>query len=503
MDSGDAVPQRKALQINLNEKIFGTFAEIGAGQEVVRHFFQTPGASGTIAKTISAYDMTFSDEIYGKSGRYVSKERLLGMLDHEYALLLQRLSTKRGHDTCFFAFADTVAARSLKGGSECHGWMGIRFRRNPQAPYSDIIIHVRMLDDSNKLQQEALGFVGVNLIHAAFFCPNAKKDLVPSLLEGLSSRRIEIDMIEVTGEAFPEVDNRLLSLQLVQLGLTNACMFGPSGKVLQPSEVLYKKAVLVERGSFKPVTRVHVDMYECARSIFLKDVGSQEAIALAELTLNNLKSTGEIDPADFLARVDTISSLGWTVMVSNYSEFYSLIGYLRRYTKQAIGLALGVNTLLEIFNEKHYSSLDGGLLESIGKLFSHSVKLYVYPMIQQAFDEYAKLFSPQFDPRAARGQELLTAKNLPVLPETKLLYSYLLERGLIVALENFNKDVLSVMSRDILRRIAEGDPSWETVVPPPAASLIKRRALLGFESRLKPAPTGLPTLEAGKTIEKE
>ena len=419
MNAADLAVEKKALEVNLDPKLFGTFAEIGAGQEVVRHFFQAGGAAGTIAKAMSAYDMTFSDEIYGKSGRYVSKERLTAMLSHEYSLLLQRLSAKRGHNTHFFVFADTVAAKSFQGSSECHGWMGVRFQDAPLAPFNDVVIHVRMLDRSNVRQQQALGFVGVNLLHAAMFCKDTIHEFVPALLHGLTNERIEIDMIEFSGPAFAQVDNRLMSLQLVRAGLTNAAMFAPCGKVLQPSEVLYKKSVLIERGSFRPITNIHMDMLESARTLFLADAVPEggEHIVLAELTINNLMSTGSIDMKDFLARVDMISALGLNVLISNYSEFHRLVSYLRRYTKQPVGLAMGVNTLLEIFNEKHYKTLEGGILESLGRTFCHCVKLYTYPMTKAAFEAYVKLFDSPHDAAALAATELVTADKLPIMPQ--------------------------------------------------------------------------------------
>lgn len=482
MSTAETTTNRKAFQINREKDIFGTFAEIGAGQEVVRHFFQAGGAAGTIAKTISAYDMTFSDEIYGRSGRYVSRERLVSMLDHEYSLLLQRLSSKRGHESRFFAFADTVAAMSFKGSSECHGWMGIRYQSIPLGPPNEIVIHVRMLDRSNVQQQEALGYVGVNLIYSAFFCQNPATEFVASLLENLTNERIEIDMIELSGPDFKNIDNRLLSLQLVQLGLSNAAMFAPCGKVLQPSEALYGKAVLIERGSFRPVTNVHVDMLEASRQTFISDTlpKGKDCVTLAELTLSNLMTTGSIDMEDFLARVDTICSLGLTVIISNYSQFYRLISYLRRYTKEPIGLAMGVNTLLEVFNEKHYENLEGGILESLGRLFRHRVQLFVYPMANKAFVEYVKLFNPPFDGSKVGEDSLITGDNLPVLSHLKMLHSYLIEQSAIVSLKNYNPNLLTIMSRDILKRIASKDPTWEEVVPKSAAELIKRRKLLHY-----------------------
>src|SRR5471030_1628358 len=383
---------RKALTINLADAQYGTFAEIGAGQEVARQFFQAGGASGTIAKTISAYDMTFSDAIYGKAPRYVSRERLALMLDREYKLLLERLAAQRGDHTTFFAFADTVATRNFKGTNESHGWMGVRFQTTPGGEPSDIVLHVRMWDKDAVLQQQALGIIGLNVIYGAFHYHADPRKFIESLLDNLTADRIEVDMLKFSGPAFTGVDNRLMSLYLVQHGLTNAVMFGQSGEVLQPSEVLYKKAILVERGSFRPVTHVNVDMLNCATAQFVQEplVKGKDVIVLMEITMNNLLAAGELDAHDFLSRVDLLGDIGFNVLISNYSEYYRLTSYFRRYTKEMIGVAMGINNLLEIFNEKYYENLEGGILENFGRLFRQSVKLYIYPMKQDAFDRYLR-----------------------------------------------------------------------------------------------------------------
>ena len=413
---------RKALTINLEGTRYGTIAEIGAGQEVSRIFFQVGGASGSIAKTMSAYDMTFSDAIYGKAPRYVSRERLQTMLDHEYRLLKERLSEKRGDRTRFFVFADTVAARSFKGTTDGHGWLGIRFQHSPLAEPSDIIIHVRMWDKENVQQQQAIGIVGVNLIYAAFNYATDPQQLIQSLVDGIGSDRVEVDMVRVSGPAFAQVDNRLLSLRLVQYGLTNAVMFAPDGEVLQPSEVLYRKAVLVERGSFRPVTHVNVDMLNCATAQFVQEplVKGKEVIVLMEITMNNLLAAGELDAHDFLSRVDLLADIGFTVLISNYSEYYRLTSYFRRYTKEMIGVAMGINNLLEIFNEKYYDNLEGGILESFGRLFRNSVRLYIYPMRQDAYDKYLTGAETLPVPTATGSHSfasgvLINAKNVQVV----------------------------------------------------------------------------------------
>jgi hypothetical protein len=479
---------RKALTINLEEARYGTFAEIGAGQEVARHFFQAGGASGTIAKTISAYDMAFSDAIYGKAPRYVSRERLATMLNHEYSLLEERLAETRGGRTSFFVFADTVATRSFKGDNEAHGWMGIRFQIHSQEPPNDIILHLRMWDKEAVLQQEALGIFGVNFIYGAFFYRTSPERFIRSLVDNLSTDRIEVDMLRFSGPAFAQVDNRLLSLLLVQTGLTNAVMFGPDGDVLQPSEVLHKKAILVERGSFRPVTLLNLDMLDCATAHFLQEpaVKGKPIMVLLEITMNNLLAAGRLDAGDFLARVDLLGAIGYTVLISNYPEFFRLTSYFRRYTKEMIGVALGINNLVEIFNEKYYDNLDGGILESFGRLFRHAVKLLVYPMREAAFARYvagSEAAGPALSDRpdsALEASPLRTADNLQVQPHLRNLYAHLLGNHYIEGLTGFNPATLHIISRDVLAKIQTNDPSWEKMVPTVVAGKIKELGLFDY-----------------------
>jgi len=477
---------RKALRINLDSSKYGTFAEIGAGQEVARVFFQAGGASGTVAKTISAYDMTFSDAIYGKAPRYVSQERLLLMLDHEFELLHERLADSRGTQTQFFVFADTVSARNFAGTNEQHGWMGVRFQPAPCAEPSEIVLHVRMSDKENILQQEALGIVGTNLVYAAFYYRNDPRKFIASLLDHLSPARIEIDMLEFRGPEFAHIDNRLTSLLLVHYGLTNAVMFGPDGTVLQPSEVLRKKAILVERGSFRPVTHVNVDMLHCAAAQFIQEplVKDRDLVVLTEITVHNLLADGEFDSADFLSRVDLLGAIGFTVLISNYSEFYRLSAYFRRYTKEMIGMAMGITNLVEIFNEKYYDNLEGGILESLGRLFRHAVKLYVYPMLREPYEKYISTgqTSGLIPSHASTDAETVTAQNIQVAPHLRNLYAHLYENRYLECLTGYNPDILHIFSREVLRRIRDKDPSWETLVPNSVAAVIKRRQLFHYET---------------------
>ena len=483
---------QKALTINLDGSRYGTIAEIGAGQEVARLFFQAGAASGSIAKTISAYDMTFSDAIYGKAPRYVSRERLMMMLDHEYGLLRERLASARGASTKFFVFSDTVAARGFKGGTECHGWLGVRYQHSPNTAPNEIVLHVRMCDRENLLQQEALGIVGINLIFGAFYYQDDPHKLLKSLADNLGSERIEIDMLQCAGPAFRKVDNRLLSLYLVQCGLTNAVMFGPGGDVLQPSEVLYKRPVLVERGSFRPITHVNVDMLNCATAQFIQEpmVKGKDVVILLEITMNNLLADGDLDASDFLARVDMLAHSGFTTLISNYSEFYRLVAYFRRYTKEMIGVAMGINTVLQIFDEKYYENLEGGILESFGRLFRHAVKLYAYPMRPDAYDRY--MIAGQSGPapagvanRDSVSSVLITVKNLQVATHLNNLYAHLLESHGIESIVGFDASILSIASREALQCLRTGDPRWEAMVPPRVAEIIKQRSLFGYVASTK------------------
>lgn len=486
---------RKALTINLDGRLYGTIAEIGAGQEVARIFFQAGGASGSIAKTMSAYDMTVSDAIYGKVPRYVSRERLVRMLDHEYQLLLERLAAARGERTNFFVFSDTVSAMSFKGGSDCHGWMGVRYQNEPNGEPNQIVLHVRMWDRENLLQQEALGIVGINLIYGAFYYQQDPRKLLQSLADNLSADRIEIDMLHCSGPAFRNVDNRLLALHLVQSGLTHAVMFGPGGDVLQPSEVLYKRPVLVERGSFRPITHVNVDMLNCAAAQFIQEpmVKSKDVVILLEITMNNLLAEGDLDATDFLARVDMLAHSGFTTLISNYSEFYRLVSYFRRYTKEMIGVAMGINTLLQIFDDKYYENLEGGILESFGRLFRHAVKLYAYPMRHDAYDRYMAIGQAGPPPGDVTSQQfvsevLITAKNLQVAKHLSNLYAHLLENRGIECVVGFEPSCLSIASRDVLQYLRTGDSRWESMVPRRVADIIKQRRLFGY------VPTPVPVV---------
>ena len=461
--------EAKALRINLNDNIYGTFAEIGAGQEVARHFFRCGGASGTIAKTMSAYDKDFSDAIYGREndGRYVSESRLNKMLDWEISLLEKRIDRSKNKEKFFFAFANTVTtidfAKKFKG----HGWMGIRFQTKPDEPYSMITTHVRFKENDTKQQQLTLGVIGVNLIYGAFYQNDRPKKMLQYLYDHIDRDAIEIDTINFTGPLFEGIDNRVLSLELVRLGMTDAVMFGPDGNNLLPARELYKKNIIAMRGSFRPVTKVNVDMYRKSLSIFEKEPNSDpdNSLVIFEITLSNLMTTGAIDEEDFMDRAKLLCSLGQTVMISNFKEYYKLAEYFSEYTEKKIRLTMGVNNLVEIFNEKYYRNLSGGILEAFGKLFFKNLKVYLYPII---------------DPKTGN---IVDSNSLRVNPRLKELYNFFKYNDKVVDILDYNTEDMKIFSRDILEQIKKGEKGWEDKLPEGVSKLIKNKKLFGFKSQ--------------------
>ena len=459
----------KALRINLNENIYGTFAEIGAGQETVRHFFRAGGSSGTIAKAMSAYDKDFSDAIYGieKDGRYVTESRLKRMLDHEVMLIEKRLDREKHPSKMFFSYANTVAtidfAKQFKG----HGWVGVRYQVDSDEAYNEIMLHIRFKETDAKLQQETLGKLGVNLIYGAFYKYNDPKKLLRYLYDHIEKDQLEIDTINFSGPRFADVDNRLMSLQLVKNGMTDAVMFDPTGKNILPAAVLYKKNILALRGSFRPVTKVNMDMYERSLEMFVDEnkVKKENTLVIFEITLSNLRSDGEIDERDFMDRAELLCSLGQTVMISNFQEYYKVVEYFSDYTKARMGLALGVNNLIDIFDEKYYRHLSGGILEAFGKLFYRDLKVFLYPME----DEYGNVINSQ---------------NLKVHPRMKELYKFFAYNGKVVDITNFERDNLKIFSREVLKMISNGDPGWEEMLPKGIAEMIKKDHLFGYDNRI-------------------
>ncbi|WOC51141.1 hypothetical protein BPO_0494 [Bergeyella porcorum] len=460
-------PKQKALAINLDSNIYGTFAEIGAGQETVRHFFRAGGASQTIAKAMSAYDKDYSNAIYGKEekNRFVSQARLKKMLCHEIQLIDERLDNTECPNRRFFSYANTVTTINYHKTFKGHGWVGIMFQHAPNAEYSEIILHIKFKENEASLQQETLGNLGVNLIYGAFMHFDNPRTLIKSLYDDIAVDRIEIDMIHFGGPAFPYVDNRLMSLQLVKKGMCDAVIFNSEGQNMLPADMIYKKNVFVVRGSFRPVTLVNVDMFESGLKMFLEDTGStiEDTVVIFEITTFNLRATGKIDERDFLDRVDVLAKLGYTVMISNFAEYYKLTEYFSSYNIRNMGIAMGVNNLQMVFDEEYYQHLPGGILEAFGKFFKKDMKVYLYPY------------------KDSELNELLTSTNLKVNDNLKELYKYFIANDKIVDIVDYNPNYSEIYSREILEKITSHEKGWENQLPEGVAEMIKERGLFGYK----------------------
>lgn len=458
--------EEKALKINLEKDIYGSFAEIGAGQEVAANFFKAGGSSGTIAYTHSAYDMKVSDSMYGKCQRYVCEDRLDQMLNKEYATLQETLS-ERNATTRFFAFANTVESLNYHETNQGHGWIGLRFQDQIGAAPSEIVLHVKMHDTCHQRQQEALGILGVNLIHAAYFEHQDIEVFLDALVDRLPRSRVEIDMLRVSGADLQQMDNRIIALKLVKKGLTDATMFDQSGAVLQPSSALYKKNVLLMRGRFRPITKVHIDMLETGTKQYLEegDIDPDNVCLLLELTLKSLTADGQISESDFIDRAELLCSMGYTVMISNYLKHYEMIEYLSLITqKHKIGVILGIYNLQNIFDKKYYTTLNGGLLEAFGRGFGHHVKMFVYPAIHMETGELYEL------------------SNFQLADELKGLLDYMIKANKVELIPNFDEKLLPIFSDDVLAKIQDGNQSWEDDVPERVMKAIKFYHLFGYQN---------------------
>ncbi|MGB6153502.1 MAG: TonB-dependent receptor [Pricia sp.] len=454
----------KTLRINLNPDIYGTFAEIGAGQETARNFFRSGGASGTIAKAMSAYDKDFSDAIYGveEDGRYVTQPRLKKMLTHEMKLMEERISRETHPERLFFSYANTVATIDFSKRYKGHGWLGIRYQLDPQQKdYDEIIIHIRFKQNEARLQQETLGTVGTNLIYGAFYKYHKPRKLLKYLYDHIDKDTIEIDMVNFSGPNFKDVDNRLMSLQLIRNDMTDAVMFGPDGNNLLPATLLYKKNILALRGSFRPVTKVNMDMFHKSYDIFVRDqaVDQERTIVIFEITLSNLKASGEIDERDFMDRAELLCALGHTVMISKFQEYYKLVEYFNNYTKEKIGLTMGVNNLIDIFDEKYYRHLSGGILEAFGKLFFKELEVYLYPM------------------KNPDTGQIMTSNNIKVHPRMKELYKFFKYNGKVMDIIDYDTEIMHIFSRDVLKKIINDEKGWEDMLPKGIAKTIKEKNL--------------------------
>lgn len=481
--------KQKALRINLNQDIYGTFAEIGAGQEVVRHFFRAGGASGTIAKAISAYDKDFSDALYGTElkGRYVCQTRLEKMLKHEYHLIEERLPRDKHPTKQYFTFANTVATINYQKTSQGHGWFGVKFQTSADEEPSEVFLHARLHESDALQQQITTGKLGVNLMYGCFFSHANPREILISLYDNIERDHMEVDMIQMNGPAFENVDNRILSLQLVKEGMTDAVIFTPDGVNRQASDILYKKNILAIRGSFRPVTKVNIDMIAKGLKKFKKEpkVDPDNIQVLFEITLNNLKGEGDVDEQDFLDRADILCSIGQTVLISNYQKYFKLIEFLSRYTKKRMGVIMGAASLIEIFNEKYYRDINGGILEAFGILFSRDLKILLYPWKDQ------------------KTNQLWNTSTSPIHPRLKPLFNYLTFNKKIVDIEDYNEEVLSIFSNEAFNKINSGEGDWEHMVPDFVDRIIKEKCLFGY-CGIKPNNNGNdedPALAAARAIE--
>lgn len=450
----------------MNKEIYGSLAEIGGGQEVARSFFQAGGASGTVAKSISAYDKTFSDTIYnqGKTGRYVSSHRLQKMLDKEFTELNMVFQKERKEKTLFFVFANTVETINYTKNNEGHGWLGMRFQLHPESTPNEVILHIKLHENDSLLQQYTIGAVGINLIYACFHYHEYPNTFLQSLMDGLANDRLEVDMIEMSGPDLNYIDNRLLSLQLVKNNMTIATMFDKDGKVHQPADMLYKKNVLAFRGSFRPISIVGADVIRSSFDIFKRDKDYEKGntISLCEITLQNLLKKGDFDERDFLNRVDMLNGIGQNVMVSNLPKYFELVSFFSMFRIKNLRIVIGVPTFLKVLDKNYYKDLKGGILEAFGKLFTDNMKLYVYPSLEFGTDK------------------LLSSKNIPLPHDLKHLYRYLVENRKIIDIEDINTKNLHIFPDKILDAINNGAPSWKSMVPKEVADMIISKKMFGY-----------------------
>ena len=457
---------RKALQINIDTPLYGSFAEIGGGQETSRHFFLAGGASNTLARTNSAYDKKFSDRYYNddKPGRYVSENRLIKMLKREYSDVCSILGQEKP-DGLFFAFANTVEILNYQKTNYSHGWLGVKFQLTPGGKANTVIMHVKLLENDGQLQQKTLGVLGVNLIYACMFYYESPNSFLKSLLDNLTIDRFRITMMRMSGPELDYVDNRLLGVQLVKNGMTRAIMFDEDGNVQQPSDMLYKKNALVFRGSFRPITYVAKDIINTSIELFKKDEDYKpgNTLSFSEITLNNLLNEGELDERDFLERVNMLNAIGQSVMISDVQEYYKLVELFSQFKIKKLRLVMGVPSLFSIFDKSYYKNLKGGILEAMGKLFPTNIKLYIYPTLDKS------------------GKKLITSKDMKLDEATEHLFRYLEDCQCIIDLKSKMSDGLRVKSHEVQKMITEGDGGWEKYVPMVVAKTIKEKGLFGYQ----------------------
>ena len=477
---------QKAFRINKNKSIYGSFAEIGAGQEVARFFFRAGRSSNTIAKTMSAYDMIFSDDIYGKEkdGRYVCSSRLIKMLNREFQLLERRLKKSGGSPSrSFFVFANTVATHShkflvnLQHHSDTslvfksHGWLGVRFQLRPDGPVNQITMHVRMYDPFRLQQQEAIGILGLNLIYAAYFCHQKAEDILDSLIENIKKERFSIHTIQCEGEDLKHLDNTTLNLMLVRYGLCPAVLFGENGKIVHLPDVLYHKNVLVYRSTFCPVTRLNMLILRESEKLFfrqfLQKEECQDCLLLAEITMSSQKGSSYLGISSVKERIQLLSKMGLHTLISDLSLFCDLKDFLRYFSDKEIGIVVGEDFLKSIFDEKFYAHLSGGVLEGLGRLFKDlKTRFYVY---DYSFHKASSASSA--------SKDFQPPNNL------KSLYDSFMKRKQINDIPfSVPKEFPIIHSSQVHKMILQKDKNWEQMVPLKISREIKLKNLLGFSS---------------------
>ena len=431
----------KALTLNLDPSTFGSFAEIGAGQEVARWFLIVGGASGTVAKTISAYDKEVSDDLYGSGSRYVSRQRLEAMLEHEWSQLLSQLQETRGRQTRFFSFVDTVSARNYAGTNDPHGWIGLRFQSEPGGSPNDVLLHINMRDPSNVLQQDAVGILGVNLIYAAFYQAATKESFFAGLAQNVIRERIEIDFVDFRGPAFASWDRSTLLAYLVHAGFAEAVFFSPAGTNAPASDVLYKKPIVLAPGYFGHVDRSHgmlhaqllaAGVQELQRE--LSESSSSAPIGIFALSAEPLKPE---DPApevpDLLRRIDALLAQGGNVLLFRERQLYTMIALVNRYTKAPVRVVAGLSLLIRALNDPYFN-LEGRRLEALSRLFAQNVRIYAYPMSGVDLREAIKSLSVT-GLEWSETNSVVSADHLRIAPPLGHLYEYLLASNFLVPMQ--------------------------------------------------------------------
>lgn len=456
--------KEKSVQINLHSQYYGSVAEIGGGQETARHLFQAGGASNTIAKSISAYDKSFSDHFYndGTPNRYVAEDRLRKMVDYEYDELIKILDKKNPKK--FFAFANTVETLNFAKTNQGNGWLGIAVEGTDRYRPNKFLIHVKLHENDTLLQQYTLGALGINLIYAGLFGWEDPRSMLLSLLDNLGRERVEVDYIYVEGPDLDWCDNRLLNLMLVKNNMTPAIMFDQSGHIQQPGDMLYKKNVLLMRGFFRPINNLGLEFIEDSLAIFKRDEDYKpdNTIAFCEISLKYFIHDEQLDENDFLNRVELLNMVGQNVMVSNFYRYFKLVDYFAQFKMIKLRIVVGLPTFDKILDSSQYTDMRGGLLEAMGTLFQHNVKMYLYPYTDMSTGEVVYPDDNHFS------------------GEYKLLWQYLMATRRMIVLKGIPAHRLSITSGYIDTLIENADERLKDYVPEKVYNYISQNRLFGY-----------------------